>query len=253
MTAKVGIATCVVLDGACSSAIVNGHYDVVKIFLDERLVQAEADVHGNISSGLEVAAGKGNLKMLQLLEEYGFGSGDRPGKAIDGAIRGGRYDVVKHLLGGLTKKYSSCSYDEALKAAACRSDLKMFELLKEYEYRLSSDSKKHALMHAMDYGRQNVVKLLLDGGIAEADIQSVVDDSLRFSARRGDLKMFEFLVEYGFRATGTGQAYALREAIRNGHCNVVKYLVGGGLDEADLVSEANGGLFCGTQSRTQDV
>jgi ankyrin repeat protein len=227
---------------ACESAIVNGHFDVVKIILDEGLVQEESDAHEKISSSLEVAAGKGNLKMLQFLEEYGFKLGKRHHYALEEAISRGRHDVVKHLLGELTQIYSSCSYDKALEFAACRGDLKMFELLEEYGYRLSSNSKKTALMNAIDYGRRNVVKLLLDGGIAEADIQSVVSDSLRFSARRGDLKMFEFLAEYGFRARDIGQEYALKEAIGHGHCNVVKYIMDGGLDEGDVVAVVKKGL-----------
>ncbi|KAJ6124919.1 hypothetical protein N7471_012236 [Penicillium samsonianum] len=119
----------------------------------------------------------------------------------------------------------------------------MFELLGEYGFELSSNGQASALKHAIGSNHCDVVKHILDGGIAEADIVSAVNIGLEYVARLGGLKMFELLAEYGFRVSGIQEAYTLKNAIGDGHSNVVKFLLDGGLAEADVVSEVKDGLY----------
>ncbi|KAK4864233.1 hypothetical protein LT330_010026 [Penicillium expansum] len=226
---------------AFGCAIRNGHYDVVKVFLDGGLTKA--DVFDQVRSSLASAARRGDLNMFQLLEKYELGLGDDGYEALGFAIGKGHRDLVKHILGGFTKVRISSDVDVGLQVAAGRGDLEMFKLLEEYGFGLSSKGKGPALMHAIGNGHRDVVKRLLDGGIAEADIVSAVNVGLGVGARLGDLKMFEFLAEYGFGIRGTEEAFALRNAIGHGHCNLVKFLLDGELAETDVVSKVKEGLY----------
>ncbi|KAJ5964565.1 uncharacterized protein N7479_004441 [Penicillium vulpinum] len=231
-------------------AISSGHYDVVKLLLDERL-PPDADVYGNVKSGLEIAAFKGDVKMFELVKENGFELGDNCFDALRPAICRGHHDLVGYLLAGLTRIHVSGSdVNHGLEISALRGDLKMFELLKAHGFELSSNRKKLALRNAIGSSHYDVVRHLLSGVIPEADIVSGVDDGLEAAAQRGDLKMFELLEEYGLGLSSNGKKYPLKKAIGEGHCNVVKYLLDGGIGEVDTVSmvkvELEGAAFNGS-------
>lgn len=74
----------------------------------------------------------------------------------------------------------------------------MLELLTEYGFRVRGIHEAYTLKNAIGDGHSNVVKFLLDGGLAEADVVSEVKDGLYRAAFMGALEMFELLEEYGF-------------------------------------------------------
>lgn len=57
----------------------------------------------------------------------------------------------------------------------------MFELLGEYGFELKSNVQASALTHAIGSNHYDVVKHILDGGIAEADIVSAVNIGLEYA------------------------------------------------------------------------
>ncbi|KAJ5824343.1 hypothetical protein N7447_006683 [Penicillium robsamsonii] len=69
---------------------------MVKLLLDG--IPTKADTFDDMKSGLESAAGRDDLKMFQLLKEYGSELGDKCFNALDHAIYEGCHIVVKHLL-----------------------------------------------------------------------------------------------------------------------------------------------------------
>ncbi|KAJ5373763.1 hypothetical protein N7517_005769, partial [Penicillium concentricum] len=118
----------------------------------------------------------------------------------------------------------------SLENAAFRGVLKMFELLQKSGFGLRNKAYR-GLGFAIGKGHYDVVKHILDGEIAEADIVPAVNVGLKFAADRDDLNIFEFLAEYGFRV---GDRYEEARAIA--------IWSNGVLAEADAVSEVKSGL-----------
>lgn len=244
------------------SARVQGHEDVVKYLLD-----AGADVHfcgGNNfqRTGLQIACGQGNEKIIRLLLEagsaYWHGANKRPPKTFAVARYNGR---------------------TALQTASERGHLNIVKLLLERGAEVNAPPSPVAGCAALQAaaargGYWAILHLLLSHG-AQANAPSARYKSvtaLQGACLQGNLEVVELLLRSGADVQASGGGYdgdmtALHAAAEKEHIEIVKKLIGVGADvnassnrrgqtpiklhlaesrrAADLTLTPNGALFHG--------
>ncbi|KAJ7257410.1 ankyrin repeat-containing domain protein [Mycena rebaudengoi] len=244
---------------ALQEASASGRARIVRLLLENGTdVNTVGEDHG---SALQAAARKGKKEIVRLLLENGAvvnTLGGKYGNALQAASKAGHREIVRILIenGGDTNTLGG-KYGSALQGASCHGHLDIVDLLLEHNADVNAAGGKYGsplhaavrqkhggivrllVQHHADpgnmlheaslHGRQEDVRLLLEGGVNINAVETNSDDgtALQTAARGGNLKIVRLLLEHGADVNVVAGEYgsALQGASCHGHLDIVDLLL----------------------------
>ena len=227
-------------DYALRWASANGRIEMVRLLLD-----AGANVHADGDYALRGASRNGHIEVVRLLLDAGANVHAGDDEALRGASHNGRTEVVKFLKSRMDESFyptlevagdvlrpksldsiintlstlGSFEKETLFKKAVMNGDEKLVKAI--IDLGLKPIVLTESLFSACFYGRENIVKMLIEEG---AQLSSIL---LPTVAQQGFMETAKILIDAGADVHADNE-WALRLACEYGHVEMVNFLLDNG-------------------------
>ncbi|KAJ3029163.1 hypothetical protein HDV00_009709 [Rhizophlyctis rosea] len=187
------------------------------------LIQSGIDVHADEELPLKAATCDGHLQTVKLLVEAGADIHVAHDLPLDNAIFHDQINIAQYLLsvGADVRASDQQRGGSIVRLAVDNGNREMVQLLLEAGADVDAGDGE-AIYTACEGGHFDMVKLMIAHG---ADLNAVRDGPLQPAAGGGNADIVKFLWDLGVRTEAVG---AMIRAVREGHGDVVKFLLGVG-------------------------